>query len=57
MNQEEAKGRIERLRKEIEEHNHRYYILNDPVVSDFEYDLLINELQVSSGMKIPLLLR
>lgn len=46
MNQEEAKGRIERLRKEIEEHNHRYYILNDPVVSDFEYDLLINELQV-----------
>ncbi|MFZ2340998.1 MAG: NAD-dependent DNA ligase LigA [Bacteroidales bacterium] len=45
MNQAEAKGRIERLRKEIEEHNHKYYILNQPVISDFEYDLLINELE------------
>lgn len=45
MNQEEAKGRIERLRKEIEEHNRKYYVLNQPVISDFEYDLLINELE------------
>ena len=44
MNQAEAKERIERLRKEIEEHNHKYYILNQPVISDFEYDLHINEL-------------
>lgn len=46
MNQAEAKGRIERLRKEIEEHNRKYYLLNQPVISDFEYDLLINELEV-----------
>lgn len=45
MNQAEAKGRIERLRKEIEEHNRKYYVLNQPVISDFEYDLLINELE------------
>ncbi|MBN2666793.1 MAG: NAD-dependent DNA ligase LigA [Bacteroidales bacterium] len=45
MNQAEAKERIERLRKEIEEHNRKYYILNQPVISDFEYDLLINELE------------
>jgi DNA ligase (NAD+) len=44
MNQSEAKERIEKLRKEIEENNRRYYILNQPVISDFEFDLLINEL-------------
>jgi len=44
MNQSEAKERIEKLRKEIEENNRRYYVLNQPVISDFEYDLLINEL-------------
>jgi len=45
MNNIEAKERIEKLRKEIEEHNRRYYVLNQPVISDFEYDLLINELE------------
>jgi len=45
MNQSEAKERIEILRREIEEHNKRYYVLNQPVISDFEYDLLINELE------------
>lgn len=44
MNRTEAKERIERLRLEIEDHNKRYYVLNEPVISDFEYDLLINEL-------------
>jgi len=45
MNQAEAKERIEKLRKEIEEHNRRYYVLNRPIISDFEYDLLFNELE------------
>ncbi len=45
MNQAEAKERIDRLRTEIEEHNKRYYVLNQPIISDFEYDLLINELE------------
>lgn len=45
MNQTEVKDRIEKLRKIIEEHNRRYYLLNQPVISDFEYDLLINELE------------
>lgn len=40
----EAKKRIEALRKEINEHNRRYYVLHQPVISDFEYDLLMNEL-------------
>jgi DNA ligase (NAD+) len=44
MNQTEIKERIKKLRQEIGEHNRRYYVLNEPVISDFEYDLLIAEL-------------
>jgi DNA ligase (NAD+) len=44
MKQAEAKIRIDTLRKEIEEHNNNYYVLNQPSISDFEYDILLNEL-------------
>ncbi|MDR0754727.1 MAG: NAD-dependent DNA ligase LigA [Prevotellaceae bacterium] len=45
MNLTEAKIRSENLRKIIEQHNHRYYVDANPVVSDFEYDLLVKELE------------
>ena len=45
MKQSEAKIRIEKLRQEIKDHNNNYYVLNNPVISDFEYDLLLNELE------------
>ena len=45
MKKSEARERIETLRKEINEHNRRYYELNQPVISDFEYDILLNELE------------
>lgn len=45
MKESEAKIRIEKLRQEIKEHNNNYYVLNNPVISDFEYDLLLNELE------------
>ncbi len=41
----DAKKRVDELRRTIDEHNHRYYVLNQPVISDFEYDLLLSELQ------------
>jgi len=44
LNKSEAKERIEKLRVEIERHNQNYYVLNQPLISDFEYDILINEL-------------
>lgn len=44
MKKSEARVRIEKLRIEIEDHNHRYYVLNQPLISDFEYDILLNEL-------------
>ncbi len=42
---EKASKRAEELRREINYHNYRYYVLDDPVISDEEYDLLMRELQ------------
>jgi DNA ligase (NAD+) len=36
--------RVTELRKEIEHHNHLYYVLNRPVIEDAEYDRLLREL-------------
>jgi len=45
MATEVLKKRIERLREEIELHNHRYYVLDQPEISDAEYDRLMRELE------------
>ncbi|MBI2854140.1 MAG: NAD-dependent DNA ligase LigA [Chloroflexi bacterium] len=42
---ETAKKRVNELRKLINHHNYRYYVLDDPEVSDAEYDVLMNELR------------
>ena len=44
MNKTNAKKRIGELIKEIAEHNNSYYVLNQPAISDFEFDILLNEL-------------
>jgi DNA ligase (NAD+) len=36
--------KIQQLRKEIDEHNYRYYVLDQPTISDAEYDRLFREL-------------
>jgi DNA ligase (NAD+) len=36
---------IEKLRNELRYHEHRYYVLDDPEISDFEFDKLIRRLQ------------
>jgi len=36
---------IEKLRKEIRHHEHRYYVLDDPEISDLEFDKLVKRLQ------------
>ena len=51
MDQEErarkqrALSRAGELKSEIERHNHSYYVLDDPLVSDADYDALFRELQ------------
>ncbi|GIW45375.1 MAG: DNA ligase [Candidatus Binatia bacterium] len=42
---EKIREEIERLRKEIEYHNYRYYVLDSPVISDAEYDRMFRRLQ------------
>ena len=37
--------KIEQLRRQINEHNYRYYVLNDPLIGDYEFDALLRELQ------------
>ncbi len=40
-----AAKRAAELRKQLEYHGHRYYVLDDPEISDVEYDELLNELR------------
>jgi len=42
---EQAKKRVQQLRSEIESHNYRYYVLDQPSVPDAEYDRLMRELE------------
>ncbi len=37
--------RIEEIKKALNDHNYRYYVLESPVISDAEYDKLLRELQ------------
>lgn len=41
----DVSAQIEKLRDEIRHHEHRYYVLDDPEISDAEYDRLVNELK------------
>ncbi|MHB8829944.1 MAG: NAD-dependent DNA ligase LigA [Syntrophales bacterium] len=43
MRQDEAQSRINRLREAIRHHNSRYYQMDDPEITDTEYDILLGE--------------
>jgi len=45
MNQEQAKIEIERLISELSRHNDLYYIESQPEISDFDFDIMLKELQ------------
>ncbi len=40
-----VKERIEKLRNELNKHNHAYYVENSPTVSDYDYDMMMKELE------------
>jgi DNA ligase (NAD+) len=44
-NLDEIKARVEKLKAEINHHNYRYYVLDNPEISDAEYDDLMRELK------------
>jgi DNA ligase (NAD+) len=45
MERQEAERQIERLRQQLHDHNYRYYVLDDPQITDAEYDQLMRRLQ------------
>ncbi|MDD5732049.1 MAG: NAD-dependent DNA ligase LigA [Patescibacteria group bacterium] len=45
MKDKDIQKQIDKLRRDIEYHNYRYYVLDDPVISDREYDLMLRELE------------
>ncbi len=45
MTKKEAKIRIDQLCEELQEHNYRYYVLAQPVISDYEFDHKLKELE------------
>lgn len=45
MEREEAKSRIEELRKRLWDYSKRYYVDNAPIISDIEFDTLMHELE------------
>ncbi len=45
MDAKQAAARIRELRQEINFHNHRYHVLDSPLVSDGQYDKLVQELR------------
>lgn len=44
MTKEQAKKKIESLSKELEEHNYKYYVLAQPSISDYDFDMKLEEL-------------
>lgn len=45
MGEGDTVKRLEDLRAQINEHNHHYYVLDDPLISDADYDRLLRELE------------
>ena len=45
MNREEALKKITELREYLNEHNYRYYVLAKPVISDYDFDMKLRELE------------
>lgn len=45
MTPEEAKLKIDGLRDQLHRHNHNYYVLNAPEISDMEFDMMMKELE------------
>lgn len=45
MEESAARERARRLREEVAHHDYRYYVLDDPVITDAEYDALMRELE------------
>ena len=53
MNRNQAAIRVRELKNAINEHNTKYYVLNSPDISDFEFDILLQELATLEKVSRP----
>ncbi|MBI2281434.1 MAG: NAD-dependent DNA ligase LigA [Bacteroidetes bacterium] len=44
MTASEAKNKIQELTQEINQHNYNYYVLSNPIISDYDFDMLLEQL-------------
>ena len=49
MTKEEARKKITELTTALQQHNYNYYVLSQPAISDFEFDILLKELEQLEG--------
>lgn len=49
MPRQEARAKVQMLRRAIDHHNYRYHVLDDPEISDAEYDRIYRDLQALEG--------
>jgi len=56
MNKQEAANEIEKLSKDIEQHNHNYYVFAKPTISDYDFDMLLEKL-ISLEKQFPELIK
>ena len=45
MEKEQIKKEIQKLQEELNFHNYKYYVENNPIISDYEYDQLLKKLE------------
>jgi len=57
MDRETARKKITNLREEIEYHNKLYYDDNENIISDYDYDLKMNDRVLSSSILKPVPLK
>jgi DNA ligase (NAD+) len=50
MDSQDEREELLKLQKEISYHNYRYHVLDDPLISDYEYDLMLKKLHQLEGM-------
>ena len=56
MKKKDAEDKIKKLRDKINYHNYKYYVENNPVISDYEYDQLLKKLEALE-IEYPVILR
>jgi len=45
MTNENIRKQIDELRRQLDEHNYNYYVLSHPTISDYDFDMLLKELE------------